>query len=306
MSANILVEGADVTQPSTLEWMLQVESQTRDNPAGSVRGTSSIADTVATAAGGTIPQNSTQIKGIIAALPPQFSSNLITSDFKAANIIVNLNGAITGDQSRQLIETMKGYIVAPPSGVTAVVTGSPVIQNMTFDALTGGRTRMTFIGIALVFCGLIFLFRFRLLRAIMATVPIALILGWSSGVMWLTGIKYNPLTSTLSALIIGIGVEFTILLMMRYYEERGNGEDPYTAMVTSMTKIGRAIVASGLTVMGGFGALLIARDFTILRDFGIVTMINVGFALISTLFVLPPLIVWIDSWQSKRKSLPQH
>jgi predicted RND superfamily exporter protein len=176
----------------------------------------------------------------------------------------------------------------------------PVIGNKMFDALSGGRTEMTFIGIAMVFFGLLVLLRFKLLRTLMATLPIALIIGWSSGVMWILHIKYTPLTATLSALIIGIGVEFTILLMMRYYEERGNGEEPYVAMVTAMTKIGRAIVASGLTVIGGFGALLIAKDFIILRDFGIVTMINVGFALVSTLFVLPPLIVLIDSWQSKR------
>ena len=56
-----------------------------------------------------------------------------------------------------------------------------------------------------------------------------------------------------------------------------------------------------MTVIGGFGALLIARDFAILSDFGVVTMINVAFALISTLFVLPPLIVWIDSWQSRKE-----
>jgi hypothetical protein len=170
-----------------------------------------------------------------------------------------------------------------------------------FDSLTGGRMEMTFIGIGMVFGGLLVLFRFRIIRALMATLPIALILGWSSGIMYLLGIKYTPTTSTLSALIIGIGIEFTILLMMRYYEERGNGEEPFIAMVTAMTKIGRAIVASGLTVIGGFGALLIARDFPILVDFGVVTMINVTFALISTLFVLPPLIVWIDSWQSRKE-----
>jgi len=72
-------------------------------------------------------------------------------------------------------------------------------------------------------------------------------------------------------------------------------------MTTAMTKIGRAIIASGLTVIGGFGALLIAKDFLILRDFGIVTMINVLFALVSTLFVLPTLIVWIDSWRERRR-----
>lgn len=57
----------------------------------------------------------------------------------------------------------------------------------------------------------------------------------------------------------------------------------------------RAIIASGLTVIAGFGALLIARDFPVLQDFGVITMINVFFALASTLVVLPPLIVLIDS-----------
>ena len=117
--------------------------------------------------------------------------------------------------------------------------------------------------------------------------------------MYLLGIKYTPLTATLGALIIGIGVEFTVLLMMRYYEERGKGEGPVEAMTTAMTKIGRAIIASGFTVIGGFGALLIAKDFLILRDFGIVTTINVFFALVSTLLVLPTLIVWVDSWREK-------
>jgi uncharacterized protein len=300
ISANILVEGDDVTQPATLAWMLQVESQIMSNQSQAVRDTNSIADTIAMAAGGTIPQNTSQIKGIIAALPPQVAGNLITSNYTAANIIVNLNTTSMGDTSRQLVAALQGYTASPPAGVSAVVTGTPVIGNKMFDALTGGRTEMTFIGIAMVFGGLLLLLKFKLLRALMATLPIALIIGWSSGVMWILGIKYTPLTATLSALIIGIGVEFTILLMMRYYEERGNGEEPYVAMVTAMTKIGRAIVASGLTVIGGFGALLIAKDFLILRDFGIVTMINVGFALVSTLFVLPPLIVLIDSWQSKK------
>ena len=301
ISANILVESGDVTQPATLNWMLQLESQITTEQAEIVRSTSSIADTIAMAAGGEIPQDPAQIEGIIAALPSQVAGNLITSDYKAANIIVSLNGTSIGDKSRQLVETLNGYIADPPSGVSAAVTGLPVIGNMMFDALSGGRTEMTFIGIGMVFGGLLILFRFRIIRALMATLPIALIIGWSSGIMYILGIKYTPLTSTLSALIIGIGVEFTILLMMRYYEERGNGEEPFVAMVTAMTKIGRAIVASGMTVIGGFGALLIAKDFIILKDFGVVTMINVAFALISTLFVLPSLIVWIDSWQSRKE-----
>jgi len=40
--------------------------------------------------------------------------------------------------------------------------------------------------------------------------------------------------------------------------------------------------------VGGFGARLMSFDFVILQDFGKVTMLNVVFALISTLMVLPP------------------
>jgi hydrophobe/amphiphile efflux-3 (HAE3) family protein len=301
LSANMLIEADDITQPATLEWMLQIESQIMSENSQSVLGTSSIASTVAGMAGGQIPPDAQQIKDLISALPPQISRNLMTDDYKAANIIVSLDSLMGNEQTEPLIEALHSYIDTAPSGVSGVVTGMPIIGKKMWDALTGGRTEMTFIGIGMVFGGLLVLFRFRIIRALMATLPIALILGWSSGIMYVLGIKYTPLTSTLSALIIGIGVEFTILLMMRYYEERGNGEEPFTAMVTAMTKIGRAIVASGLTVIGGFGALLIARDFAILSDFGIVTMINVTFALISTLFVLPPLIVWIDSWQSRKE-----
>jgi len=192
------------------------------------------------------------------------------------------------------------YIANPPDGVKVTITGSSLIRIALFDSLTGGRVKMTLIGIGFVFLGLFLLFKFNVVKALTAVLPIGFIIGWSSGFMFLAGIDYTPLTATLGTLIMGIGVEFTVLLMMRYYEERDKGEGPVEAMTTAMTKIGRAIIASGLTVIGGFGALLIAKDFLVLQDFGIVTVVNVFFALVSTLFVLPTLIVWIDSWREKR------
>ncbi|MCK4963463.1 MAG: MMPL family transporter, partial [Dehalococcoidia bacterium] len=83
--------------------------------------------------------------------------------------------------------------------------------------------------------------------------------------------------------------------------ERGKGERPREAMTTAMTKIGRAIIASGLTTIGGFAALLAAMDLVILRDFGMLTVINVFLALVSTLVVLPTLVVWVDSWRERRR-----
>lgn len=305
VSANLLVEANDIADPSLLDWMLQLQERIATEQPDMVSGTESIASVIvqiSSSLGIDMPQTSDDVKDLIDLVPSAFKINLVNDDCTAANIIISIKEAgVMGQESKDLTDILKDYIADPPAGVAITVTGMPIIGNAMFDALTGGRMEMTLIGIALVFAGLLLMFKFNLLRASQAILPIVLIIGWSSGIMYLLGIKYTPLTATMSALIIGIGVEFTILLMMRYQEERRKGESPVEAMITAMTKIGRAIVASGLTVIGGFGALLIARDFIIVSDFGVVTMINVAFALCSTLIVLPPLIVWIDSWRERRR-----
>ena len=299
-SVNLFIEAKDVTEPSVLNWIVQLEQSLGTEQAAMVGSVNSAADLVLQASGGQIPQDSQQIKQILENIPAPIKKNLVSDDYTAANIIVNAKEAgISHIKDLQTI--LPDYISNPPAGVNVTITGSSLIQVALLDALSGDREKMTLIGIGFVFLGLFLLFRFNIIKALLAIFPIGLIIGWSSGFMYLTGIEYTPLTATLGTLIMGIGVEFTILLMMRYYEERDKGEGPVEAMTTAMTKIGRAIIASGLTVIGGFGALLIAKDFLILRDFGIVTMVNVFFALVSTLFVLPTLIVWIDSWRERRR-----
>jgi predicted RND superfamily exporter protein len=45
--------------------------------------------------------------------------------------------------------------------------------------------------------------------------------------------------------------------------------------------------------MGGF-AVLAFTNFPLLDNFGKVTALNIGISLISTLVLLPPLLVWAD------------
>jgi len=299
-SVNLLIEAEDVTDPAILSWIARLEQSLGTGQSAVIGSVSSVADLVLQISGGQIPQDSQQIKQILANISALIKKNLISDDYTAANIVISAKEAGI-DHVKDLQNILPDYLANPPAGVKVTITGSSVIQVALLDALSSDREKMTIIGIVFVFLGLFLLFRFNIIKALLAIIPIGLIIGWSSGFMYLTGIEYTPVTSTLGTLIMGIGVEFTILLMMRYYEERNKGDGPAAAMTTAMTKIGRAIIASGLTVIGGFGALLIAKDFLILRDFGIVTMINVLFALVSTLFVLPTLIVWIDSWRERRR-----
>ncbi|MEN8614341.1 hydrophobe/amphiphile efflux-3 (HAE3) family transporter [Dehalogenimonas sp. THU2] len=297
---NVLVKADNVTRPEVLTWMLEAQGGMLTQSVIPVVGVTGIADTVAQIGQGQIPPNQEAIDQMLGFVPELLKANLLTDDKSMANITVLTGPGLNTEDLKALKTVVEGYLASPPAGVTATVTGQGVIGIELMNSLTSGRVEMTLLGIGLVFLGLFVLFRLNLVRALIATLPIAMIIGWSSVVMYLGDIKYTALTATLGSLIIGIGVEFTILMMMRYQEERKKGENPAVAMTTAMTKIGRAVITSGLTVVGGFGALLFARDFPILTDFGAVTMINVGFALVSSLVVLPTIIVAIDMRKERK------
>ncbi len=297
---NVLVEADDVTDPEILAWMVQYEDRIGTELAEEFSSANSVADLVLQANGGEMPQSSEQVKQVLEKLPGPLRRNLVSEDYTAANIVVRLRGEDVA-RLRKLQTEVTEYAIDRPPGVDITVTGAGALDLELFDALSTGRSKMTLIGVGFIFLALFLLFRFSLLKAFLAILPIGLIIAWSSGLMYLSGLKYNPLTSTMGVLILAIGVEYTILLMRRYYEERGKGEGPREAMTTAMTKIGRAIIASGLTDIAGFAALLAAVDFLILRDFGMLTVINVFLALVSTLVVLPALVVWVDSWRERRR-----
>lgn len=300
MSFNILVEAEDVTRPDMLRWMAQLQDDimkahgAQGESTGLVSGTDSIADLVKQENGGELPSDAGAIEEIIGSLPPPQTKNLLSEDRTAANLSVTIP-PVEDDEMKDLKKWLQKAIAEPPQDAEAALTGFPAIRVKLVDAVTLGRVQMTLIGIGLIFLGLLVLFRFHPLRAITATLPIVLIIGWAALFMFGLGIDFTPATATFGALIMGIGVEYTILLMTRYYEEREKGEQPYPAMKTAMTKIGRAVSVSGFTTIGGFAALLIAFDFPILVDFGIVTMTNVFLALVASLVVLPAAIVWLDT-----------
>jgi predicted RND superfamily exporter protein len=253
-----------------------------------------------------IPDNSEEIKHCIAEFPNQITRNLVNDDYTAANIIVGLmkTEQNEADQLREIREELRYRLSGQPDNIQVAVTGARSLGPDLLDAFTSGRMKITLIGIGLVFLGLLFLFRFNLLKAFLATIPIGLIIGWSSGIMYTSGTKYTALTACLGALILGIGVEYTILLLRRYYEEREKAERPKDAMISAITRIGRPILASGFTTIAGFAALLSAGDMLLLREFGIMTVVDVFLAILSTLILLPALVVWIDSWRERRRLVP--
>ena len=159
---------------------------------------------------------------------------------------------------------------------------------------------MTMLGIVLVFAGLLVIYR-DLLKALTPVITMIMVVGWSGGLMYASGLEYTPMTATLGALILGVGSEYAILMMERYFEEKEKGADPEQAMEKASVKIGKAIVTSGATTVFGFSAL-IASPFSITSNFGLITVIDVFLALLATFVIFPPVIVTLDKFREKRRA----
>lgn len=284
----VLIEAPDVTAPSFLTWLAGFQAETlaaHPEVAG--------ADSVATGLGinpGDPEPSAAAVEQALAQLPPEIRASLLTPDKTRASLTFTMNN-LEMAALNELIDELAG---APglPEGVSLTPGGTATLTARTVEAFTENRGLVAAAGIIVVLAGLLLIYR-SWRRALIAVVPIVLVTGWSSALMWVAGIDLNPLTAVLGALVIAIGTEFTVLLLSRYWEERTKGIAHDLAMEEAVTKVGRAITASALTVAAGFGAL-IASSFPALHDFGIVIVIDVVFALVVTVTVVPALVRWLD------------
>lgn len=225
--------------------------------------------------------------GAVADLPESMRSMFVNDEMTKGAIILNIKHMST-EELEEFINSLNENLEDAPLDVK--VTGKSVLDVEMVEGLTGGRMKMTLLGITLVFLGLFLVYR-NPIKALIPVLPVILIVGMSGGVMYLLGFSYTPITATLGALILGMGTETTLMVLERYVEERENGKNKADALDITISRIGKATLSTEFTTMGGF-AVLMFSNFVILKDFGVMTVINVTLVMIST-FVVLPAVIWI-------------
>ena len=97
--------------------------------------------------------------------------------------------------------------------------------------------------------------------------------------------------TTASVLQLAVSMDYSIFLLHRFAEFRREGMDVKEAMARAMEKSFSSILASALTTVIGFAALLFMR-FKLGPDMGIVLAKGIVFSLLSVLFFLPVITVF--------------
>lgn len=107
----------------------------------------------------------------------------------------------------------------------------------------------------------------------------------------LAGLFFAALSSAaagFSALLIGLGIDFSIVLYSRYCEARSRGASLAEAWEESAREAGPSVFLGALTTFATFYAFLITR-FVGLKELGLLTGTGILFLAFSALFLLPAL-----------------
>ena len=186
------------------------------------------------------------------------------------------------------------------TAVTA--TSDTIISVAVTDQITDRQTEAigTTVAVAL---GILAIFFWVTLRqpalGVVAVAPIVLVLFCVLGTMALLDIPYTLITSIITSLSIGIGVDYTIHVIHRYREEFARQRDPERAAIRTLMTTGSALLGSALTTALGFG-VLIASPLLASQQFGITATITIVYSLMVSVFVvLPAMVVW-GAYQNMR------
>jgi hydrophobe/amphiphile efflux-3 (HAE3) family protein len=301
---DVSIEAEDLTDPETVEWMagfkkrvLEAGGFGGENPScleAEICPGPALSDFLVK---GEEEPTAKRIDATLSALSPYALRQVAPLDPETgevghqALISLGIRAQSLEDQQR-LVDRVRGAIGEPPDGVEVQLAGLSVIAAESAGDLSSSRYWLTLAGIVLVGLALLLIYR-SWRRALVPLVPTVMATGWASLLLWITGIPLNPMSAALGALTIAIATEFGVLLSGRFHEERAAGADVEDALSRAYSRTGAAVLASGATAVAGF-AVLIASDVQMLRDFGLVTVVDLAAALVGVLLILPATLLLLE------------
>jgi predicted RND superfamily exporter protein len=169
------------------------------------------------------------------------------------------------------------------------LNGMLVLYNNMLQSLFSSQ--ILTLGIVLVVLVAMFLILFRSpVTALIAIFPNILSIGLVLGLMGWLGIPLDMMTITIAAISVGIAVDDTIHYIHRFGDELAKDGDYLATMHRCHGSIGHAMYFTSITIISGF-SILVLSNFIPSILFGLLTGLSMAIALLSSLTLLPKLIL---------------
>jgi RND superfamily putative drug exporter len=271
-----LPEGQSATSPAVREQLRQLEAKARKAVPGSrVAGFGSTGDRTFISSDGRT--------AFVYVFPPR-------SDDPFGN---------NTDRQRALRQAVEGQTIA---GAPVRITGYDALYDSSGEGDDGpGVLLEAVIGGAGALVVLVFVFGSFLalvpLGMAICSVLVSFLLLW--GLTAITDI--SPIVQFLVALIgLGVSIDYALLIVMRWREEREKGLDNNAAVIAAMGTAGRAVVFSGTTVAIGLLALVVV-PLPFLRSMGYGGLLIPLVATACAITLLPVILATVGPRMDRRR-----
>jgi predicted RND superfamily exporter protein len=176
--------------------------------------------------------------------------------------------------------------------------GYPIAVND--EAITKRDIKVT---ILTSFLGVMILFglSFRTSRILFYVgIPLAISLLWTLAFARLAFHHLNILTCIFSCVLIGLGIDFAIHIVNRYFGQDQVDLDVPGRLQHTFREAGMGILIGGITTATAFYSIGIS-DFRGFRELGILTGTGILFCIVAMVFLLPSLLVYFSSEKSPKR-----
>ena len=190
--------------------------------------------------------------------------------------------AVEFEKQAEWIED-SGYIDAD-----AHIGGDVMMIHSIFSGLVVSQVESTGWSL-LVSILVLFVLTRRLGQSLVVILPVGISGSWVVGSMAILGLNWNVLTIMITALTVGLGIDYSIHVWRSFESNRKSGYGVWESMKMMYQTTGTALIMSAGTTICGFLVLKLS-PIPVIQDFGIVSSISVAFSLILALFVLPGLL----------------
>ena len=215
--------------------------------------------------------------------------DMVDYDYRRANMVAHLrtdamakmDGVI--ERAEKLLDT---YL--RPLGVTATVTGSAMMQHTVLHLIFMGQVYSLLVATVLVFVILCLIYR-SAVYALVCMLPPGVAALLTFGTMGASGIALGPNQAVISAIALGIGIDYSIHLISRIVAQTEGGADLEQAVGKTLATTGRGVFFNAAVVVAGFAILALSRSPSNI-SFGLLIAGNMAASCVAALVLVPAVL----------------
>jgi predicted RND superfamily exporter protein len=232
--------------------------------------------------------------GLKIVMSKDFDPTLAQPRAKATLLVVQQNGSIGSDvilESQYDIEDMAEKVEDEnPGEVEFMIMGGEILFDKinTSSMTTLGTLMMLAVVLIIVILGMVYR---SLSDTALTLAALMIVITWTFGLGVVLGYTFNPLTTAVPILLVGLSVDYGIHLTMRNrYEKRRKSLN--AATIATIGSVGMALLLATVTTVFSFMSNILS-SLSVMRQFGMLTAMGIisAFIIMNT-FVPSVRLLW--------------